>query len=169
MKAIKPLFAAVAIGVGCIVLSPLIAGSQAVSDYERVAKIVHRGPSDGCSGDTCVGGVMDPVTANFSTVGDRFRVIASVSLAYRTSVGDGAEVSLLWRPKGSSRFREASPGPSPLMPSHARTTVSISWSITGLAAGNQYEFAVGVRGIPATPGEDFNVTTKDLVLQLEAA
>ncbi|HEV8564572.1 MAG TPA: hypothetical protein VGR41_06630 [Actinomycetota bacterium] len=170
MKSIKLVATTLAIAAGGgVFVGSGVAGSQTAGGYERVVKVINTGPSDGCGGDTCVGGLMEPVTAMFWSVGDHVRVVASVSLRYRTSVGDRAEVSLLWRPAGAVHFREASPGPSPLMSSRLRTTASISWSIRGLQAGKSYEFAVGVSGLPAGSDGEFEVTTRDLVIVLEAS
>jgi hypothetical protein len=161
------LFAAALAGASAVVFAGAgFAGSQTTGDYERVVRIVHAGPSDGCGTDTCVGGVMEPITAHFSTVGDRVRVVATVSFRYRTTPGDPAEVSLLWRPAGARRFSEAAPGPSPLAPSRRATTTSMSWSIPGLQARTDYEFTVAVRVRAST---EFEVTTKDLVIVLEAS
>lgn len=156
----KPLMAALALtAAGAVLVEGGVAGSQTAGDYERVVRIVRGGPSDGCSADNCVTGVMEPVTTQFVTVGDPVRVVASVSLQYRTSVHDPAEVSLLWRAAGTMHFNEAAPGPSPLAPSHSRTTTSVIWLVSGLSAGTDYEFAVSVRGRPPkggpeVPGDD---------------
>jgi hypothetical protein len=168
MKAFKLLLATLVIAAGiAILVGPGLAESQVADNYQRIVRVFRLGPSDACGGDTCSGRVIEPITATFSSVGD-VRVVASVSLRYRTSGDDKAEVSLLWRPAGSSTFQDASPGPSPLMTSTERTTTSLSWSIGGLVSGNEYEFTVGVEGVPVETKSEFRVTTKDVVIVLEA-
>jgi hypothetical protein len=166
----KPVMAVLGLTAGVTVLAgPRVADSQPTGDYERVVRVVRAGPSYGCHVDVCGIGVMEPITARFSTVGEPVGVVASVSFRYRTSVGDPAEISLLWRPAGTRRFYDAVPGPSPLAPSHSMTTTSISWSTSGLQVRTDYAFAVSVRALRGGGGRRFEVTTKDLVIVLEAS
>lgn len=77
--------------IGAVFLGTGVAGSETSETYERVVRIYRIGPSEACGGDTCSGGTIEPITATFSSVGDPVRVVATVSLRYRTSIDDRAE------------------------------------------------------------------------------
>ncbi len=158
--------------IGAATLGDLdVAGSQVNADYERVVRIVQEGSSDACSGDTCVQGLMQPVTVMFSSVGSPVDVAVSVTLRYRTSPGDPAEVALLFREAGVERYQLARPSRSraPLAPSHARTTASMSWSVRGLQGSTDYQFVLQALGKAGCCGQTFDVTTDHLVFVFEAA